>query len=94
MWAKARANPFTEFLRSAGIAPVGPMPAAETLAYDLALRLAVSQSGGEDTSGLALDWSKCYDHLLLDLFRQFGERIHMPAAIAGPMLAAYAQPGG
>ncbi len=58
LWAKARATPFQEFLRTAGIAPVGPMPYAETLAYDLAMRLAVSQSGGEHTSGLALDWSK------------------------------------
>ncbi len=79
LWAKARGAPFQEFLQAAGIAPVGRVPSAEAQGFDLALRLAVSQSGGADTSGLALDWSKCYDHLVIDLLRQFGERIGMPA---------------
>ena len=84
--------PCQEFLRAADIMPAGWLPSAETLAYDLAVRMALSQSGGEATSGLALDWAKCYDNLVLGLLRQVGDRVNIPKAISGPMLAAYAQP--
>ena len=43
-------------------------------------------------SGLALDWSKCYGHLLLSLLHKLAARLGIPPAIAKPMLSAYAQP--
>ena len=92
IWAKARGQPFTKFLKSAGITPSHGPRAADALAYDLALRLAASIAGHPPTSGLALDWSKCYDHLLLDLLRLVGARVGIPPALLTPMLQAYAQP--
>ncbi len=62
------------------------------LACDLAVRMAYSQAGGEATSGLAIDWSKCYDHLLLYLLSLIVDHLGIPAAIAKPILTAYAQP--
>ena len=65
LWARCRGREFQAYLRSAGVVPPGKSKSAESLAFDLALRIAVAQSGDAAVSGLALDWSKCYDHLLL-----------------------------
>jgi hypothetical protein len=92
LWAKCRGHEFQAFLRAAGITPTGKSKSAEHLAFDLALRIAVAQAGGVAVSGLALDWSKCYDHLLLALLHHISTRLAIPDAIAKPMLAAYAQP--
>jgi hypothetical protein len=54
--------------------------------------MAASIAGFRPTSGLALDWSKCYDHLLLDLLDRVGQRVKIPPALLRPMLAAYRQP--
>ena len=43
-------------------------------------------------AGVAYDWSKCYDRLPLGLLEELVEKIGMPAALKGPMLAAYAAP--
>jgi hypothetical protein len=92
LWAKARGSPFQRFLKAAGITPPSGPRAADALAYDLALRMAASIAGYPPTSGLALDWSKCYDHLILDLLETVGRRVQIPPALLGPMLAAYRQP--
>jgi hypothetical protein len=92
LWAKARGNPFQVFLKAAGITPPSGPRAADTLAYDLAIRMAASIAGFHPTSGLALDWSKCYDHLILDLLDTVGQRVKIPPALLRPMLAAYRQP--
>jgi hypothetical protein len=54
--------------------------------------MAASIAGFHPTSGLALDWSKCYDHLILDLLDTVGKDVKIPSALLGPMLAAYRQP--
>ena len=87
LWAKARGNPFQVFLKAAGITPPSGPRAADALAYDLALRMAASTAGFHPTSGLALDWSKCYDHLILDLLDTVGQRVKIPPALLRPMLA-------
>ena len=92
LWAKSRGNPFQVFLKAAGITPPSGPRAADALAYDLALRMAASIAGFHPTSGLALDWSKCSDHLILDLLDTVGKRVKIPSALLGPMLAAYRQP--
>jgi hypothetical protein len=92
IWAKARGPSFAKFLKAAGITPSAGPRAADALAYDLALRMAASIAGHAPTSGLALDWSKCYDHLVLDLLRLVGGRVGIPDAILTPMLQAYSQP--
>ena len=92
LWAKARGSPFQEFLKAAGITPPSGPRAADALAYDLALRMASCIAGFRPTSGLALDWSKCYDHLILDLLDTVGQRVEIPPALLRPMMAAYRQP--
>jgi hypothetical protein len=54
--------------------------------------MAASIAGFNHTSGLALDWSKCYDHLILELIRIVGHKVGIPDATLIPMLKAYAQP--
>ena len=92
LWAKSRGNPFQLFLKAAGITPPSGPRAADALAYDLALRMAASIAGFRPTSGLALDWSKCYDHLILDLLDVVGQRVKIPPGLLRPMMAAYRQP--
>jgi hypothetical protein len=92
LWAKCRGREFQAFLRLAGVTPADRPNSAEQLAFDLAIRIAIAQAGGAAVSGLALDWSKCYDHLLLGLLHKLSAKLGIPAAIAKPMLAAYAQP--
>ena len=36
---------------------------AESMAYDLALRMTAARATGAPVTGLGLDWSKCYDHV-------------------------------
>jgi hypothetical protein len=92
IWAKARGPPFQAFLRAAGVLGKGKAPAAEDLAYELAVRMGVAQAGGTPVAGLAVDWSKCYDNLLLGILTQVAERARIPPALAKPMIAAYRQP--
>jgi len=92
LWAKCRGREFQGFLRLAGVSPPDRSKSAEQLAFDLAIRIAIAQAGGASVSGLALDWSKCYDHLLLGLLHKLATRLGIPPAIAKPMLSAYAQP--
>ena len=65
---------------------------AESLAYDLALRMTAARTSGAPVSGLGLDWSKCYDHVHVGVLDAISARAGIPAAISGPMLAAYRQP--
>ena len=92
LWAKCRGREFQAYLRMAGVSPPGKSKSAEQLAFDLATRIAIAQAGDASVSGFSLDWSKCYDHLLLDLLHQIVARLGIPSAIAKPMLSAYAQP--
>jgi hypothetical protein len=92
VWAKARGPLFQRFLKSCGILPTGTAPSAADLAYDTACRIALHRTGGTQTHGLALDWSKCYDHLVLRLLQDVATAAGIPPAIAKPMLSAYQQP--
>ena len=47
---------------------------------------------GVPVSGIALDWSKCYDHVVIDLLEDIARAAQVPAEITKPMLAAYRQP--
>ncbi len=82
IWAKARGPPFQAFFRAAGILPESKALAAEDLAYGLAVRMGVAKAGGVPIAGLALDWSKCYDNLLLDLRNKVASRAGIQEALA------------
>ena len=62
------------------------------LAADLALAFTDARASASSLDGLAVDWSKCYDHLPLDALRAVARCANVPRAIAGPMMAAYAHP--
>jgi hypothetical protein len=89
IWAKARGAFMQGYLRSVGIMKVGPVTAAEQLATDLAWRMLLSRAG-VIISGIAVDWSKCYDHVSCALLRKLARLCRMPASLYEPMLAAYA----
>ena len=47
---------------------------------------------GEHITGLALDWSKCYDRLPLGILTQVAAAAGVPEAISRPMFHAYGLP--
>ena len=65
LWAKVRAQEFQDWLVSNHILARGMAASAEVQAADLALILQRARAGGLHVDGLALDWSKCYDHMPL-----------------------------
>ena len=65
-----------------------PHPRAEQQATDLAWRLLLARSGAV-LSGVALDWSKCYDHVSSALLERLARLCRLPASLFMPMLAAY-----
>jgi len=55
---------------------------AETLANDFTLLIQHATWLGQKFDGLALDWSKCYDHVPLDMLQEA-----MEVADFGPFMA-------
>jgi len=88
IWAKARSTFMQGHLRAIGILPTGPIPGAEQQATDLAWRLLLAKSGVV-LSGVALDWSKCYDHVSSVLLGHLARLCRLPEGLFLPMLAAY-----
>lgn len=41
-------------------------------------------------AGIAVDWSKCYEHIPLSVLNEIADRAGLPAAVTRPMPAAYA----
>ena len=88
IWAKARGSFMQGHLRAVGILPNGPIPGAEQQATDLAWRLLLARSGVV-LSGVALDWTKCYDHVSSVLLEKLAIQCRLPAGLYQPMPAAY-----
>ena len=74
LWAATRAGAVRRWLRAYGIEQVGSRAAADYRAALLAIELAVAPSAGETVAGLAVDWSKCYDHVPLHVLQEIAER--------------------
>ena len=66
--------------------------AADAQAYELPVEAAMATHFKRPLAGVAYDWSKCYDRMPLVLLEELADKIGMPAALKGPMLAAYAAP--
>ena len=88
LWVGLRMRTFRGWLPANKVLALKTQGGAESLAYDLALRMTAARAMGTAVSGLGLDWSKCYDHVHVGIL----EAIRILAAIAGPMLSAYRQP--
>lgn len=70
----------------------GSPPGGALQAFDLGLELDAAQAAGVAIAGLALDWSKCYDRMLLALLQQLAWRARLPLTVWRPMVDAYASP--
>ena len=58
----------------------------------MALTVALARHDGVDLSGLATDWSKCYDHVWLELIPAVAARAGIPAAFWRPVYDMYCAP--
>ena len=92
LWVGLRMRTFRSWLRENKVLALKTQGGAESLAYDLALRMTAARAMGTGVSGLGNDWSKCYDHVHVSILEAISTRAGIPGAIAGPMLAAYRQP--
>ena len=92
LWIGLRMRTFRGWLRENKVLALKSHCGAESLAYDLALRMTAARTSGVPVSGLGLDWSKCYDHVHVGILDAISARAGIPIAISGPMLAAYRQP--
>ena len=92
VWAALRAGALRGWLRAVGVLAPGSGSGADVKAGDLALLLEEARAAGLPVSGLAVDWSKCYDRLPLAALADVAEAAGVPHEIAAPMLAAYGWP--
>ena len=83
---------FRVWLQANDVLALKTQGGAESLAYDLALRMTAARTISTALSGLALDLSKCYDQVHIGILAAIVERAGIPAAITGPILSAYRQP--
>ena len=92
VWAACRAQIFRAWLRQNGILLEGEACGPDVKAGELGVRLASARLSGDIVSGLALDWSECYDRLPLAVLETLAQAAKLPPALWRPMLAAYALP--
>ena len=90
LWAAGRAQLFVRWrlLWAGQEASTG----AEELAWELALELEGAEALEEDMGGLALDWSKAYDHVDLESLPLLLDRAGVPPWLSRPALSAYRAP--
>ena len=92
LWVGLRMRTFRGWLRQNRVLGLKTQGGAESMAYDLALRMTAARATGAPVTGLGLDWSKCYDHVHVGILDAISTRAGIPASISGPMLSAYRQP--
>ena len=98
IWASLRATQLRAWMRKSGIPPLvegarGTMLSAEHLGLLLALELEEAQAFGQALVGVAVDRSKCYDHLGFGYVRAMLQAAGVPSWVANPLLAMYEAPG-
>ena len=91
-WAKVRAGEFQSWLIAQNILARGTAASAETLAADLALAIQEARANDCHVEGLALDWSKCYDHMPLELVERVLTAAGFARSFIGPLMAMYRAP--
>ena len=98
IWAALRATQLRAWMRSAGIPTLvagrsGTMKSAEHQGLLLGLELEEARAFDESLAGVAVDWSKCYDHLGFHFVEANLTAAGVPAWFSGPLLAMYKAPG-
>lgn len=89
LWAKGHSAQVRHWLQRNGVLRQQDLVGADTQAYELALRMAWARTTGEALSGVAIDWTKCYDKVALDVLPRVAEAARLPAAIWRPMYSMY-----
>ena len=97
IWAALRAAQFREWLQQSGVPTLvagrkGTMQGAEHQGLLLGLELEEARVFGEALAGVAVDWSKCYDHLGFNYVQANFEAARVPKWFSGPLLAMYQAP--
>ena len=97
IWAALRATQFRDWMRSAGIPSLvagnrGTMASAEHQGLLLGLELEEARAFEDSLAGVAVDWSKCYDHLALHYVEDNLMAAGVPAWFSGPLLSMYRAP--
>lgn len=87
LWAAGRAQLVARWRLSWAGADVSL--GAEELAWELALELEAAEALDERVAGMAVDWSKAYDHVDLEAARGMLTRAGLPAWLLGPSFSAY-----
>ena len=90
IWAILRTREMREWLRSAGLDfLVGSMPGAEEQGLMMSLDFEISRIKGTRAAGIALDWSKCYDRISLNVLRSAAALAGIPQPITDLMTSIY-----
>ena len=92
LWASLRSRVMRSWLLMNGLLPASSCRGADSQAYELSLRLALARLAGVTVSGLAIDWSKCYDRLPLQVLKDLSLHLGLPAGLWMPMLDMYSRP--
>ena len=92
LWAGLRSRVLRSWLSANGLLPPTNGRGADTQAYELSLRLALARLSGVTVSGLAIDWSKCYDRLPLSVLQDLSIHLGLPERLWRPMVNMYSRP--
>ena len=97
VWAGIRATELRLWLKGSGVPLLvegvdGTMLGAEHQGLLLALELEEASSMEEALAGVAVDWSKCYDHLGFGYVRATLQAAGVPAWVLEPLLNMYTAP--
>ena len=97
LWAGLRATGMRAWMRQGGVPMLvaggnGTMLSAEHQGLLLALELEEAAAFDQALAGVAVDWSKCYDHLGFSYIQATLRAAGVPQWLAGPMLNMYSAP--
>ena len=97
VWAALRATQMRKWMRSASIPSLvhgsrGTMAGAEHQGLLLGMELEEARAFEDNLAGVAVDWSKCYDHLGLDYVQDTLLAAGVSGWVSGPLLAMYRAP--
>lgn len=91
-WARGHSEAMRSWLRANGVARQQDLAGADVQAYETAMQLAWSRRTGETMSGVAIDWTKCYDMVALSLIPRVAQAAGVPPAVWRPVHDMYGAP--
>ncbi len=93
MWARVRAREHDRWMQTSGLGALpGRSKGAEEHGLLFALALEYARARGECAGGLALDFSKAYDRMDIDMLEHMARQARLPEWLWRPMLNMYRAP--